>query len=153
MAHKADDTLLQALIDAYFNAGRTLDDLPYTTEFETICAAWPDTGSSAPASPTASTALATDRRREVLRKLQNLRKAGKLPKLGKHAAPTSAPRISIEEEQTLAGIVIEATGTLGQRDQLPYTSRFEAIVSEFNQRTARAMTPHDVWRLVAKLAK
>ena len=140
------DALNTAIIAAYEVAGRTLDDLPYTPEFDGLYQAvrshegWATVGTSAS-------------EREVLRRLHNLRKAGRLPKIGKAAVHTSPVKLSPEEEQTLAGLVIEVSGTLGQRDQLPYTDRFEAVVREFNQRTARAMTPHDVWRLVAKLAK
>jgi hypothetical protein len=44
-------------------------------------------------------------------------------------------------------------GGLGQRDQLPYTPAFDALVQEFNAATGRSLDPHSVWRLVAKLAK
>jgi hypothetical protein len=130
-----------ALIEAYVRIGRSLDDLPYTPEFETMHSA---VRSSLPE---------LESPRALLHRLHNLRKAGKLPKVGKTVHASPPPRISPEEEQLLAGIVIEFTGTLGQRDRLPYDDRFEAVVTEFNQRTGRMMTPHDVWRLVAKLAK
>ena len=126
------------LIAAYELAGRTLDDLPYTREF---------------------TQLHDDVRRhephalqaDVFHRLQNLRKAGKLPKLGKgHSTP---PAIRQDEEEFLAQIVIDACGTLGQRDQLLYTPKFDDLVHAFNARTQRALSPHDVWRLIAKIAK
>jgi len=44
-------------------------------------------------------------------------------------------------------------GSLGQRDQLPYSEQSGPLVAAFNQQTGRDLTPHDVWRLVAKLAK
>ncbi len=128
----------QDLIAAYVSTGRTLDDLPYTPEFERLYRA---AGASLPGRP----------EREVLHKLHNLRKAGKLPRLGKPAG--SPPRIDEREEAALADLVVAAVGSLGQRDQLPYSEQFAPLVAAFNERTGRSLSPHDVWRLVAKLAK
>lgn len=127
-----------ALIGAYAAAGRTLDDLPYTPEFDRILEA-------------AGAAGSARRAREVFHRLHNLRKAGKLPRLGR--AASKPPAIVPEEEAWLADAVIQTVGTLGQRDQLPYTPEFDGIVERFNARTGRDLTPHDIWRLVAKLAK
>jgi hypothetical protein len=126
----------EALIIAYQSTGRTLDDLPYTEEFERLHRSLP------PGSGT---------QREVFHRLHNLRKAGKLPKLGKPQA--LPPRINPEEEDQLRALVVGAAGTLGQRDRLPYTPEMDAVVQEFNARTGRALDQHAVWRLVAKLAK
>ncbi|MDX2132875.1 MAG: hypothetical protein SFY69_12565 [Planctomycetota bacterium] len=128
------------LVAAYERAGRTLDDLAYTPEFEALYGAV--AGGSAGAAPT---------RRDVLHRLQNLRKAGKLPRLGRGAS--EPVKVLDEDEQTLARLVIDAVGTLGQRDRLLYDPRFDAIVQQFNARTGRSLEPHDVWRLVARLAK
>lgn len=129
----------RALIEAYARVGRTLDDLPYTPEFDAILAQFrrvqPD------ATP-----------REVLQRLQNIRKAGRLPRLGRAWSPP--PLLStVEELAILNELVVESIGSLGQRDQLPYTPTFDRLVERFNARTGRALTPHDVWRLVASLAK
>ncbi len=126
------------LIAAYVSAGRTLDDLPYTPEFDRLYRA-------------SAGALPGRTEREVFHKLHNLRKAGKLPRLGKPAG--SPPRIDQGEESALAELVVGAVGSLGQRDQLPYSEQFASLVAAFNQRTGRSLVPHDVWRLVAKLAK
>lgn len=128
----------EPLIQAYLSAGRTLDDLPYTPEFDRLYRAVVAAG---PARP----------EREVLHRLQNLRKAGRLPRLG--VAASRPPRIDEDEERVLANLVIEEVGSLGQRDQLPYTPAFDRIVETFNQRTGRTLSAHDVWRLIAKLAK
>ena len=128
----------QDLITAYVSTGRTLDDLPYTPEFERLYRA---VGAASPARA----------EREVFHLLHNLRKAGKLPRLGKPAG--SPPRIDEREEAALGELVVAAVGSLGQRDQLPYSEHFEPLVAAFNQRTGRSLSPHDVWRLVAKLAK
>jgi hypothetical protein len=61
--------------------------------------------------------------------------------------------VTPEDEALLADLVRGAVGTLGQRDQLLYDPRFDALVQAFNARTGRNLSPHDVWRLVAKLAK
>ncbi len=126
------------LIDAYRTVGRTLDDLPYTPEFERIFRALDGH----------SRGLAV---RDVFHRLHNLRKAGRLPKVGRTTG--TPPRIKPEEEELLRTMVVAAAGTLGQRDQLPYTPKFDTLAEEFNHRTGRSLEPHDVWRLVAKLAK
>lgn len=128
----------RALIDAYAAAGRTLDDLPYTEEFDRLLASLGDAG-------------VTLAPRDVFHRLHNLRKASRLPRLGR--APARAPSVTPEEEKALADLVRGAVGSLGQRDQLPFTHAFDALVQAFNQRTGRSLHPHDVWRLVAKLAK
>jgi cephalosporin-C deacetylase-like acetyl esterase len=125
------------LVGAYERAGRTLDDLPYTREWSALYDEVRD-----------ATRL---REREVFHRLHNLRKAGKLPRMGR--AASSPPRIEPAEEQQLAAMVTRAVGTLGQRDQLPFTPEFDRLVIEFNAATGRGLEPHDVWRLVAKLAK
>jgi len=139
---KADKAARQnadgALVAAYQKAGRTLDDLPYTPEFDRLMGAVHEAGLEMT-------------QRSVLQRLQNLRKAGKLPPAGK--AASTPPRISEEEESLLQELVVAMTGSLGQRDQLPYDPRFDGLVEAFNQQAGRALSPHDIWRLVAKLAK
>lgn len=125
-----------ALVRAYVEAGRTLDDLPYTDEFESLVAALGGEGVD---------------RRAVIHRLQNLRKANKLPRLGRGAS--SSIKVTEREEAVLVGLVEVAAGTLGQRDQLLYDAKFDTIVEKFNGSTGRSLTHHDVWRLVAKLAK
>ncbi len=131
-------SLERRLTDAYRSGGRTLDDLPYTPEFDGICAAiMPHFPAMTP--------------REIFHKLHNVRKAGRLPKLGRAAA--SKPAVVAEDEQLLIQLVEAAVGSTGQRDQLPYTPAFDRLVWDFNQRTARSLQPHEVWRLVATLSK
>jgi len=125
----------EPLIQAYVSGGRTLDDLPYTPEFERLFRA----------------AAAGRSEREVFHRLHNLRKAGRLPRLGKPAS--LPPRLDAGGEARLAALVVEAVGSLGQRDQLPYTQAFDSLVERFNQQAGRTLAPHDVWRLIAKLAK
>ncbi|MFN7020191.1 MAG: argininosuccinate lyase [Phycisphaerales bacterium] len=128
----------QKLIAAYVEVGRTLDDLPYTEDFLHLCAM-------------AGAADAGMGEQAVFRRLQNIRKAGKLPTVGR--APSRPPRLSEGEEQWLAAAVVESVGSLGQRDQLPFTPRFELLLNRFNQTTGRSLDPHDLWRVIAKLAK
>ena len=142
----ADGSPDARLVAAYIEAGRTLDDLPYTPEFDSI---FESLGGEA----------GTRTRWEVLHRLQNLRKANKLPKLGRAATPPV--KVTPDEELTLSLFVqraLDADGkaggaALGQRDQLLYDPRFADIVTRFNAHTGRNLTPHDVWRLVAKIAK
>ena len=130
-----DDKLL---IDAYAETGRTLDDLPYTPEFDALYTRVSD------ASPPTT-------QREVFHRLHNLRKAGKLPRLGR--AATTPVRLNAEEEQVLVSLVERFAGSLGQRDRLIYTPEFDLIVEKLNAETGHALDPHAAWRLVAKLAK
>lgn len=128
----------RALIDAYVAANRTLDDLPYTAELTAIIESLRRAGD-----------VRTER--DVLHRLQNLRKASKLPKAGK--AATSPPRISDDHQRLLADLVVQEVGSLGKRDQLPYSPGFERLHHRFNEAAALAVQPHELWRLIAKLAK
>lgn len=126
------------LIRAYEGGGRTLDDLPYTPEFDRVLGA---VQAEAPAFGA----------REVFHRLQNLRKAGRLPRAG--AGATKPPRVAPEEEAILSELVVERADSLGNRDRLPYTREFDGLIAAFNERTGHELSPHSVWRLVAKLAK
>ncbi|MBI1190298.1 MAG: hypothetical protein GC200_06410 [Tepidisphaera sp.] len=151
--HSAD----ARLIDAYIEIGRTLDDLPYTQDFESLLelVAGGGFGPVAQAGQVGrnieSPREGATRRRETFHRLQNLRKAGKLPKLGRAESAPSV--VEPEEERFLIELVVGAVGTLGQRDQLLYDEKFDQIVAAFNGQTGRSLTPHTLWRLVAKLAK
>jgi catechol 2,3-dioxygenase-like lactoylglutathione lyase family enzyme len=127
----------QILIDLYQQVGRTADDLPYTPDFEQIYNAY----STEHAEPQPT-------RREVWRHLLNLRKGGKLPRLGEARSPS--PQVSTDDEKNLRELLGD---DIGKRDRLPYTQRFDEIVDHFNRRRPRPLSPHLVWRLVAKLAK
>lgn len=127
----------ELLVSAYERAARTLDDLPYTPEWAGLFAEVGD--------------AINLREREVFHRLHNLRKAGKLPRLGR--ATSHPPAIDRKEETDLADMVTTLVGTLGQRDRLPFTPEFDRLVLDFNAHTGRELSPHDVWRLVAKLAK
>jgi len=128
----------RGLIAAYEAIGRTLDDLPYTEEFERLFVQ-------------AHAEAAGLTRRDAFHRLHTIRKRGDLARVGRSSTPP--PKIEPAEEAALAGLVADAVGTLGQRDQLPYTPAFDGLVERFNARTGRQLPPHTVWRLVAKLAK
>ena len=135
----SDDDLL---ISVYQKQGRTLDDLPYTDVFETLYTSMygdADDGAHAPS------------RAEVFHRLHNLRKAGKLPRMGR--AHGERPRITPEQEALLATKVEQAVGALSKRDQLLYTPTFEDLCTAFNADAGLELSRHDVWRLIAKLAK
>ena len=119
----------------YERCGRTLDDLPYTAEFAELCAALDRTGDE----------------RAVLQRLMNLRKAARLPRLGR--AETMAIRLTPDEESSLIELLRETLGTTGARDTLPYTPAFDELHGAFAQRTGRDLDRHSLWRLICKLAK
>jgi hypothetical protein len=129
------------LIKLYEQIGRITDDLPYTPEFVTIYKDY-SAALKARGSPGEVT------KEEVWRHLLNLRKAGKLPKLGD--SKSTPPEISEVEKRRLADLVGDM---IGRRDRLPYTDRFDKIVDEFNKAQPRPISPHFVWRLVATLGK
>lgn len=127
-----------ALIEIYLQISRTADDLPYTPEFVKLHTAY-----------AAKFAENKPIEQETWRQLLNLRKAGKLPKLGE--ARSKAPEIELPEKEKLRTLIGE---DMGKRDRLPYTQKFDRIVDEFNRgRAGRRLSPHLVWRLVATLAK
>ncbi len=135
----------QELARLYEAAGRTADDLPYTPQFETIHAAY------AALFPEPQPARA-----ETWRHLLLLRKRGELPKLG--AARSGPPNV----EATAVALVHELIGDLfggkiGRRDRLPYSEDFDRLTDAFNERRVRTgaapLAPHQLWRLVASIAK
>jgi len=127
-----------AIVAAYEQAGRTLDDLPYTAEFERLMSIAKITDDSA-------------EHRKVFHRLHNLRKAGKLPRLGRGGS--TPPSLSFEDQQSLIGLVAAEVGSLGQRDQLPYTDGFDRVFDGFSRQTGLNLSRHDLWRVIAKLAK
>jgi catechol 2,3-dioxygenase-like lactoylglutathione lyase family enzyme len=127
----------ELLIKLYEQIGRTADDLPYTPHFESLY------GPYAEAHPEPKPTRA-----ETWRHLLNLRKGGKLPKLGE--AKSRPPTVTPEE---LAALKSFMGPDLGKRDRLPYTERFDNLVDEFNRTLPRKLSPHLVWRLVATMAK
>jgi catechol 2,3-dioxygenase-like lactoylglutathione lyase family enzyme len=125
------------LIAVYEQIGRTADDLPYTPHFEKLYSTY--AGKYPEPKPA---------RAEVWRHLLNLRKGGKLPRMGD--ARSTPPEVSAEDLEKLRQMLGEE---IGRRDRLPYTKRFDQLVDEFNKRQSRPISPHLVWRLVATLAK
>lgn len=137
----SDDELL---ISVYARQGRTLDDLPYTEHFEAIYAAIVgDRGEQEP--------YGALTRAELFRRLHNLRKAGRLPRMGRAIA--APPKIDKHFEQRLVELVEAEIQKLSLRDQLPYSNVFERIVTTFNAQSGMNLSLHDAWRLIAKIAK
>lgn len=136
-----DDELI---ISVYRKQGRTLDDLPYTAEFERIYEAMVgDRGADEP--------LAAMTRGELFHRLHNLRKAGRLPRLGR--AASQPPTINQQQQQALVELVEAQIERISLRDRLPYTDPFDQIVTALNAQFGTDLAPHDVWRIIAKLAK
>jgi len=125
------------LIKLYQQLGRTADDLPYTPHFESLYGPYAESHPDPKPS-----------RAETWRHLLNLRKAGKLPKLGE--AKSRPPTVTPQELSSLKALLGPSTG---RRDRLPYTEQFDKLVDEFNRTLPRKLSPHLVWRLVATLSK
>lgn len=134
------------LISVYQKQGRTLDDLPYTEQFKALYEAMygddTDASESDAFRPTWQ---------QVFHRLHNLRKAGKLPRLGR--AVGERPRITADEEALLVRLVADEIGEISKRDTLPYTAAFEEIATRFNAAVTLDLDHHAIWRLIAKLAK
>jgi catechol 2,3-dioxygenase-like lactoylglutathione lyase family enzyme len=132
--HKPNRELLGEL---YEQVGRTADDLPYTTHFESLYEAYAK--SFADPKPTKA---------EVWRHLLTTRKAGQLPKLG--AARSKPPEMEDDDRDLLRKLLGDA---IGRRDRLPYSDEFDHLVENFNRGRRRPFSPHLVWRMAATLAK
>lgn len=65
----------QRLVDAYIQSGRNLDDLPYTLEFDSLVS-------------TLGSPSDLNTKHAVFSRLLHLRKAGRLPRLGRTVAGT-----------------------------------------------------------------
>jgi catechol 2,3-dioxygenase-like lactoylglutathione lyase family enzyme len=125
------------LVAIYTSINRTADDLPYTPHFESLYEQY--IADIPPPKPD---------RAEVWRHLLTVRKSGKLPKVGE--ARSKPPSLTPEQRTALT----ETLGKeIGRRDRLPYTARFEEIVDKFNATLRRRLSPHEIWRAVATLAK
>ena len=72
---------------------------------------------------------------------------------GRGRAKGRAPAVTDDQAQAMSALVVEAIGELSKRDQLPYTAAFDRIVVAFNTQAGLSFDPHQVWRVVAKLAK
>ncbi|MFN4243012.1 MAG: VOC family protein [Tepidisphaerales bacterium] len=126
----------ELLVRLYQTAGRTADDLPYTHHFELIYDGY---------------AAAFERppeRSVVWTHLLRLRKAGKLPPMGR--SRSRPPRLAAEEREVVRTLLGPA---MGRRDRLPYTPELEALRDAFERRTKRRLSPHQFWRVIATLAK
>jgi hypothetical protein len=125
------------LIKLYEKVGRTADDLPYTPHFEQLYE--PYIAGHAEPKPS---------RAEVWRHLLNVRKGGKMPKLGDaRSKPPTLPEEALERLRAILG------EDIGKRDRLPYTKRFDDLVDSFNKTLDRPLSPHLIWRAIATLAK
>lgn len=127
----------EALVAAYEAVGRTADDLPYTHHFESVFDAYKKAFDST--KPT---------RQETWRHLLNTRKAGQLPKLGE--ARSQAPETTDVERAAIRDLLGDE---IGRRDRLPYTEKFDELVGLIQRAVGKSWSPHQIWRLVATLAK
>lgn len=126
------------LIHQYEEKHRTLDDLPYTKEFEDIAAKVRAEGYK----------LSNE---QIFHKLLGLRKAGDLPKLGKAWSPPLMATPDVLE--TLQNIVLSEIGHLSLRDRLLYTPEFDKIADRFRTETKFNLDNHEIWRLIARISK
>jgi hypothetical protein len=127
----------QYLVDLYTSQDRAADALPYTDEFERLYAAYSQRFSRT--------------RHEVMQRLFSLRKAGRLPRIGR--STLAAIDISEEDVAIVEDLIIDKVGSLGQRDRLVYSSAFDELAAEFNRSRRIPLTDAEIWRLVARVTK
>ena len=60
------------------------------------------------------------------------------------------PQLTDEQREMLRNLL---RGSLGQRDRLPYTDRFEKMVSRFNGISGLSLIPRQVWLAILNIAK
>ncbi|MEM8873983.1 MAG: VOC family protein [Planctomycetota bacterium] len=131
----------------YEEVGRTADDLPYTPHFEALHERYAQHFNDP--QPT---------RQETWRHLLNCRKAGQLPKLTEDGEKAKArlkpPPVSDDARKLLADLLGDE---LSRRDRLPYAPRFDEVNEAFNKAMhelgQRPVSPHQLWRMIATLAK
>lgn len=128
----------QRLVDGYVASGRTTDDLPYSPEFDDFLRTLRDSG---------------DERteQEIVNRLFRLRKSARLPVLGLRSAPIGS--VSPQDVELANFLLNKTVGSVGSRDQLPYTPRFETMFEAYNRDATRPLDKHQFWRLLARIAK
>lgn len=129
----------QALIAAYEDIGLSVDELPYTSEFDRLVE---------------RVEKATGDKigcQQALQRLFNLRKAARLSRMGRGSANGSA--LPDENRDLLQRLIVQSVGSLGGRDRLPYTENFDELRERFVETTGRNISNHDFWRLIARVTK
>lgn len=128
----------QRLVDQYVNTGLSVDELPYTDDFDHLVESLRGAG---------------DQRsnQEIYRRLLNLRKAARLPRVGRSSLANVVA--SDQELEVLEDLLPQFSATVGQRDRLAFDPQFDHLVEAFNRKTDRDFTKHEVWRLVLRVAK
>lgn len=128
----------QRLVDEYERLATPVDDLPYTSEFQRMVDRLQSSGDTrTPA--------------EILRRLLRLRKAAKLPRVGRVATTSLKP--PTEDVELLEGLLRQELSSPGARDSLLYTEQFDRMLAQYNLTATQTLSPHDFWRLIARLSK
>jgi hypothetical protein len=128
----------QRLVDAYARLGRPSDDLPYSSDFDMLLDSIRAAGD-------------TRSEQEVIQRLFRLRKAGRLPHARRPSIPVSD--VPTEDVELAEALLRDKLGTLGSRDQLPYTPEFEQLWQDYRTKATRPLDRHQFWRLVARVSK
>lgn len=128
----------QRLVRHYAELSRPSDDLPYSVEFAELVNRLRAAGEART-------------EHEILRRLFQLRKAARLPRVGRGSSSVvDAPPADVELAENLLRRHLGATGS---RDQLPYSEGFDEIWTEYNGSAARPLDKHQLWRLIARVSK
>ncbi|MDA1013687.1 MAG: AAA family ATPase [Planctomycetota bacterium] len=83
---------------------------------------------------------------------RRLSSAGKQGGLGgkKRRRGTPVPKLTSAEKLEVLRLFPDG---IGNRDQIPYTRRFDDLHAQFRRRARRKLTKHEFWRAVSSLAK
>jgi hypothetical protein len=129
------------LIAAYVRAAVTLDAIPYSSAMDEILRYLARPSGDA---------------RTVLDRLTYLRKSGRLPQLGRdRTLVVSLDRMTDVHFEWLTNWVRVKLGSIGRRDQLPYSDDFDVLFEEFVKQfpDMRDINKNEVWLAVARRAK
>ncbi len=114
------------------------DALPYTDEFDKLKQRFEKK----------QKATITDL--DFWRMMSSVGKGGGLGKKGEKKKAPRTPTLSADEQLE---ILRRFPDGIGNRDDLPYTPKFDELYRRFNRQTGKELTKHEFWRGVSRVAK
>lgn len=132
---EAEKTLALALLA---NSKVPRDSLPYTGEFDRLRAEF---------NKKQKTSV---KDREFWRMLSSIGKGGGLAKKGNRKKGSRAPTLSDGEQLEILRLMPDG---VGNRDHLPYTTKFDEMHQRFAKLTGKKLDKHEFWRAVSLVAK
>jgi hypothetical protein len=128
----------ERLIAAYKRMGRSVDELPYSPEFDLIASTLQEHG---------------DERDKgtLVRRLFNLRKAARLPSTERNAGRPQ--KLPVDDVALVEDLLRETLPTIGGRDRLLYSPAFDLLLDRYNARALQKLDQQEFWRLISRVSK